>query len=189
MDSLEAQRTISRYRGDALVVPTMTTNAEWPQVSTAPDLDMPLAGAMGKASSVALGLALARPERKVFILDGDGSLLMNLGSLITIAGMAPPNLYHFVFQNNVYRVSGGQPIPGAGKFNFAILAKGAGYAAAYEYKTLRNFQKALPQILGRPGPALICLHVPPAKERSPYPMATAVQGLPRVRAALAKAKG
>ncbi len=188
MDSLEAQKIISRYRGDALVVPTMTTNAEWPLVSTAPDLDMPLSGAMGKASSVALGLALARPERRVFVLDGDGSLLMNLGSLVTIAGMAPPNLYHFVLQNNVYRVSGGQPLPGAGKFSFAVLARGAGYAHAHEYEDLAKFQRALPGILRRPGPALICLHVPPAKERSPYPMATAVQGLPRVRAALAKAK-
>src|SRR5215471_1083440 len=58
-----------------------------------------IVGCMGSASTIALGIALAQPERRVIIVDGDGSLLMQLGSLVTIAGAAAPNLFHFVFEN------------------------------------------------------------------------------------------
>ena len=67
---------------------------------------------MGGASSLGLGLALARPDRRVIVFDGDGSLLMQLGSLATIAGAAPRNLVHFLFKNGVYHTSGAQGIPG-----------------------------------------------------------------------------
>ena len=117
IDSLEAQKIISQHRGDAVIVATMTANFEWSQVSTNPDLDLMLSGAMGKASSLGLGVALARPDKKVIVLDADGSLLMNLGSLVTIANMSPANLIHFVFENSVYRTTGGQLIPGAGKIS------------------------------------------------------------------------
>src|SRR5439155_23105294 len=101
-----------RQRGEALVLTTMSSARGWGGVSTRPELDLPISGAMGKASSVGLGLALAQPSRKVIVLDGDGSLLMNLGSLVTIGGMAPKNLIVVVCQNGVYEVTGGQPIPG-----------------------------------------------------------------------------
>ncbi|MBI4297538.1 MAG: thiamine pyrophosphate-binding protein [Chloroflexi bacterium] len=188
MDSMDALWAISRHRGDAIVVTTMTANAEWPQVTKNPAYDLPLSGAMGKASSLGLGLSLARPERRVLVLDGDGSLLMNLGSLVTIAHVAPPNLYHFVFQNNVYRVSGGQPVPGAGKFSFVALALAAGYAAAYDFQELEPLEMSLPQVLERPGPALICLQVPSLRERAPYPITPTSAMLSRFREALAKAK-
>ena len=67
---------------------------------------------MGKASSVGLGVALARPDVRVLVLDGDGSLLMNLGSLVTIASQAPKNLVHVVFDGATYDTSGAQPTPG-----------------------------------------------------------------------------
>ena len=80
---------------------------------------------MGSASSIALGIALAQPSRKVIVMDGDGSLLMQLGSLVTIAGAAPENLYHFVFENGVYATSGGQPLPAEGRLDFEMMARGA----------------------------------------------------------------
>ena len=83
ISSLDAVRAISRERGDAVVVSTMTPNRYWESVSENRDLDLPIFGAMGKASSVALGIALAQPDKKIIILDSDGGLLMNLGSLIT----------------------------------------------------------------------------------------------------------
>ncbi|MQG83856.1 MAG: thiamine pyrophosphate-binding protein, partial [SAR202 cluster bacterium] len=88
ISSLDAVRAISRERGDAVVVSTMTPNRYWESVSENRDLDLPIFGAMGKASSVALGIALAKPDKKIIILDSDGGLLMNLGSLITLAGTA-----------------------------------------------------------------------------------------------------
>jgi thiamine pyrophosphate-dependent acetolactate synthase large subunit-like protein len=128
MESFEAVKVISQHRDDALIVATMTPGTELPVVSTKPELDLSFHwAAMGKASSVALGLALARPDRKVFVLDGDGALLMNLGSLVTIAHMAPPNFTHFLFDNRVYRCTGGQPLPRAGKLSFAALARETGY--------------------------------------------------------------
>ena len=74
-----------------------------------------------------------QPDRNVLILDGDGSLVMNLGTLTTISETAPSNLYHFVFENGCYAVTGGQPIPADGKVSFKEMAAGAGYVAAYEF--------------------------------------------------------
>src|SRR5919202_3942983 len=121
-----ALKAIADRRGDAIVVNTMMTAREWPPFTTREELDLPLTGCMGKASSVGLGIALARPDRKVIVLDGDGSLLMNLGSLVTIGGMAPRNLVHIVCQNSVYEVTGGQPIPGVERRHFGQIALGGG---------------------------------------------------------------
>lgn len=185
MDNLEAQQAISEHRGRVVVITTMTTSFEWPQVSQEPDLDLLFSGAMGKASSVGLGLALARPDLKVLVLDGDGSLLMNLGSLVTIAHMAPPNLIHFVFENRVYRTSGGQPLPLPPGFSFAALARAAGYPAAHEFDEIDAFRAALPGIMARRGPALVVLKVPPAAERPPYPFADLTpEALARLKATL-----
>src|SRR5262245_57450563 len=127
MNAFEALGVIAQQRGDALVLPTMSAGRAWIHLSDKPELDLPISGAMGKASSVGLGLALARPERKVIVLDGDGSLLMNLGSLVTIGGMAPKNLIVFVCQNGVYEITGGQPIPGVERLDFGQIALGSGF--------------------------------------------------------------
>ncbi len=118
INNADAVKIIDSKRNGSLIVPTMNANNVsfgLPTVTSAQDLDLPLSGAMSKASSLGLGLALAQPDRKVFILDGDGSLLMNLGALVTLANKAPKNLYHFLFNNGVYAVTGGHHIPGEGK--------------------------------------------------------------------------
>ncbi len=159
ISSLDAVNVINEARGDAVVVGTMTPNRYWESVSENRDLDLPIFGGMGKASSVALGIAIAQPDRKVLCLDGDGSLLMNLGTLVTIAGIAPKNLVHFVFDDGAYFTTGGQPVPGSGRFNLAGLAKEAGFADAYEYSDLEDLTLELPGIIERPGPLFICLKV------------------------------
>ena len=165
MDCLEAEKVIARHRGDAVVITSETASHEWPQISST-DLDLPWYGAMGMASSVALGLALAAPKRKIIIIDADGSLLMNLNSLVTIAGMAPANLIHFVIENGIYRSTGGQPIPAAGKVSFAGLAKAAGYRHTYELDKLADLEAKVDTIIGQPGPTLCCLKTPPTTERT-----------------------
>ncbi len=184
MESFEALKVISQHRGSAIIVATMTANFEWPQVSTNPCLDLMFSGAMGKASSVGLGLALAQPDRKVIVLDGDGSLLMNLGSLVTIANMAPPNLVHFVFENGVYRSTGGQPIPNAGKFSFMGLAQEAGYTNVHEFEELVSLENNIETVLNQIGPTFVCLKVPPATERPPFPFTGTASIISRFRAAL-----
>lgn len=182
--SLEAQKVISQHRNNAIVITTFSAMGEWPQVSTNPDLDFPLSGAMGKNSSFALGLALAQPAKKVILLDGDGSLLMNLGSLVTIANMAPPNLIHFVFENGGYGTTGGQPIPNFGKVSFMGLAKSAGYANAYEFEDLKDFENNIETILSQIGPTFVCLKVPPRTKRAPIPFDSARETMrQRIRAA------
>ncbi|MFC2022064.1 thiamine pyrophosphate-dependent enzyme [Chloroflexota bacterium] len=184
IDSFEAQKVISQHRNNEIVIHTFTTSREWLQVSTNPDLDLSVGVAMGKASSVGLGLALAQPARKVIVLDGDGSLLMNLGSLVTIANMAPPNLIHFVFENGVYRTTGGQPIPNAGKFSFMGLAKEAGYANVHEFENLVNLENNIETVLNQIGPTFVCLKIPPATERPPFPFIKAPDAVPRFTAAV-----
>ncbi|MDO8749852.1 MAG: thiamine pyrophosphate-dependent enzyme [Dehalococcoidia bacterium] len=157
--SLEAVKAIHAHRQKALVVATMTAREEWDAISQDRSLDFPLFGCMGKASSFGLGLALAQPKRKVLVIDGDGSLLMNLGSLATVANKAPANYYHFVFEDGVYTTTGGQPIPAAGKVSFAGMARAAGYAAAYEFDNLEELVTEVGRILQQQGPVLVCLKV------------------------------
>jgi phosphonopyruvate decarboxylase len=116
---------------------------------------------MGSASTIALGIALARPERKVIIVDGDGSLLMQLGSLVTIAGAAPPNLFHFVFENGVYETSGSQPLPAEGRFDLTGMARAAGYAHTARFDDAARFSSALPELLRRQGPVFVSIRTEP----------------------------
>ncbi len=186
MDGFEALKAIAEVRTDEVVVTHMSTAWEWPRVSRCESLDLPLIGCMGKASSLGLGIALARPDVRVLVLDGDGSLLMNLGSLVTIANMAPANLVHFVFENGTYDTSGGQPIPGAGKVDFAGLALEAGYRSAYEIDEIEDLRHSLPDIVREEGPALVCLKVHPGWSTSPVPRRRTAQALREVAAALAR---
>lgn len=149
-------RALASLRHEQIVVPTMTALAGWHAIQQS-DLDMPCVGAMGSASSMALGLALARPERQVWVLDGDGSLLMQLGSLATIAEAAPPNLYHFVFHNGVYVFSGDQKIPGGSRIDFALMAKAAGYSKSFTFDDAESFVTTLDDVLAQPGPVLVQL--------------------------------
>lgn len=169
--SLEAIRAIHRHRQQSLVVATMTGLEEWDSLSEDRSLDLPLIGCMGKASSVGLGLALAQPERRVMVIDGDGSLLMNLGSLATIANKEPKNYFHFVMQDGGYTTSDSQPLPAADKLSFSLMAKAAGYRAAYEFDDLEEFVTQVEDILQQEGPVLISLKVehgeiPPSDPRT-----------------------
>ena len=104
----EALAVLAAARTDQVVVTTMGSIREWSRVSRHP-LDFHyIPSAMGQGSSLGLGIALARPERRVIVLNGDGSMLMNLGSLVTIAAQGPRNYYLIVIDNGVYEITGGQ---------------------------------------------------------------------------------
>ena len=96
---------------------------------------------LGLTSSVALGLALALPHRKVVAFDGDGSLLLNLGSLATIANQHPNNLIHIVFDNECYESSRGAPTATAGRADLAAIARGAGFANVMTANTVAEFEQ------------------------------------------------
>lgn len=151
-------QVLARHRKDDIVVPTMTVLPPWKQIAPSP-YNMSCVGFMGGASALALGMALGQPSRKVWVLDGDGSLLMQLGSLATIAGAAPRNFYHFLFDNGVYETSGAQPVPNAGNLDWPAIAKGAGYAAAYGFQSIEDLETEIESVLAQPGPVFIALRI------------------------------
>src|SRR5215469_14895638 len=137
MRRADAIAALVEHSRGALTITTEQAIGAWRAAVPEPANQIPdhldIVGCMGSASTIALGIALARPERKVLIVDGDGSLLMQLGSLVTIAGAAPPNLFHFVFENGVYETSGSQPLPAEGRYDLTGMARAAGYAHVVAY--------------------------------------------------------
>lgn len=164
--SFQAIEILGRYQDDVIVVHNMSTSREWPVVAKDQELHLCGDDSMGKAMSIGLGIALARPERQVWVLDGDGSLLMSLGALVTIGAAGPSNFVHFVFENGVYEVTGGQPIPGAGRVDFAAIARAAGYRAAYTFDDAGEFERAASGIVVEEGPVLVDLKVKTTYEHS-----------------------
>jgi len=155
-----ALEVLKEYVDDEIVVAVYQTLFDW-MVINPRDLNYVATGAMGQASSHGLGLALANPDRGVFVFDGDGSLLMNLGSLVSIANAAPPNFHHLVFENGVYEVNGAHPIPGQGKVNFTDLAKAAGYQTVETFHNLDQLKQSIGPFLRSPGPAFATLKIEP----------------------------
>jgi len=159
IDRKRGLAAIARHVTDQdIVLPVYSTAFDWIDIRPNP-LNYLSHGAMGLASSHALGLALGRPDKRVIVLDGDGSLLMNLGSLVTIGEAAPPNLYHFVCENGTYEANGGHPIPGRGNVDFAGFARSAGYRAVHAFSDLKNFEQQVGALLAEPGPLFVDLKI------------------------------
>jgi len=116
---------------------------------------------MGGHAGFALGLALAQPNRKVVLFDSEGDILMSLGMLTTIAEQAPANFYHFLLTTRSTRRTGGQPVPNAKNVKYDRLALAAGYPRAQAFDKLDDLDRALPEILSRPGPVFVALKVYP----------------------------
>ncbi|MFC1935843.1 thiamine pyrophosphate-dependent enzyme [Chloroflexota bacterium] len=169
IDQYEMMAVLEKHRGDAIVFSAMSASNAWLETSHWKERDVPVTGSMGKASSLALGLALAQPDTKIIVLDGDGSLLANLGTLATISGKHPENLYHFVMENGVYAITGGQPIPAQGLLSFAGMAKEAGYAATYEFDNLEDFTVRVEEILKQKGPVFVTIKAVPEIQNEPIP--------------------
>ena len=167
MHTAEALRVVRAHRGDAIVIPGRG-GRHWVKLSDRQALDVPLGDpAMGGHAGFALGLALAQPERRVVLFDSEGDLLMSLGMLATIAEQAPANFYHFLLDNECYATTGGQPVPNAKIVAYEKVALAAGYPRAFAFDEVSAFGKALPGILGAPGPVFVALKVLPEVENTP----------------------
>jgi thiamine pyrophosphate-dependent acetolactate synthase large subunit-like protein len=116
-------------------------------------------GSMGLASSIGLGLALARKELRVFVVDGDGSLLMNLGSLATIGWMRPPNLVLIVWDNELYGTTGGQRTATANGANLEAVARAMGAAVSLTVRGETEFDNAIARARAEDGPWVIVAKV------------------------------
>src|SRR6476620_9462460 len=130
MNAKEALAVVHGARAATdIVITTMMPARDWMTMPQSP-LDMVLVpSAMSHATSMGLGLALAQPERRVIVCNGDGSMVMNLGSLVSIVGSGVKNLVVIVFDNGIYEVTGAQPTPSSYGVDFATIARGAGFAS------------------------------------------------------------
>lgn len=156
MDRQDAARVIVELAGpETLIVSSLGTPSY--DLAGAGDRDRTfyLWGSMGLAPSVGLGLALARPEDRVIVVDGDASLLMNLGSLTTAAWQAPANLIWIVIDNGLFQITGGQPTATGIRSDLTAMASGAGIDRATTIADLETFREALTAALGAPGPHFI----------------------------------
>src|SRR5215207_1256335 len=161
----EAIAALVAERADAITIATEQAIGAWRAAVPEPPNEIPdhldIVGCMGSASTIGLGIALARPERRVIVVDGDGSLLMQLRSLVTIAGAAPRNLFHFVFENGVYETSGSQPLPAEGRVNLAEMARAAGYPHVASFDDGATFARGLPDLLRQHGPVFVSVRTEP----------------------------
>jgi phosphonopyruvate decarboxylase len=158
----ECLKVLARHRAHEIVVAVYMAAQEWIHISPN-DLNYTFTGAMGQGSSHALGLALGRPDKRVVVLDGDGSLLMNLGSLVTVANAAPKNYVHCLCENGTYETNGSVPIPRASQIRFTDLARAAGYPKTYEFSNLQDWDRELDKILKEDGPIFIDLKMEPGE--------------------------
>jgi phosphonopyruvate decarboxylase len=159
----DALKALARHRTNEVVVAVYTAAQEWIQIAPS-ELNYTFTGAMGQGSSHALGIALGRPDRRVIVLDGDGSLLMNLGTLVTIANAAPKNLVHVLFRNDSYETNGAVPIPGKGRVSFTGFARDAGYRKVIEITELAAWEQTVPGLLAEDGPVFVDLKVEPGAD-------------------------
>ena len=167
IDVEDVFKVFQQHRGDAVVIPVGTSGRRWHDFSNNENRDLNLGGAMGHATSAALGVALSLPNEKVVMFDAEGALLMNLGILATIAGKQPQNFYHFLLDNECYATTGGQPVPNAKNINYAGMAKEAGYAAAYQFDDLESLSRQIEEILSQEGPVFVAIKVVPQVENEP----------------------
>ncbi|WP_254506504.1 thiamine pyrophosphate-dependent enzyme [Anatilimnocola floriformis] len=188
MPVVDALQTIINHLSDDWIVVTNQGSARtWPKLVQRP-LDLHYnPSTMGGAVPLALGLALAQPKREVLCITGDGALLMNLGSLVTVGAANPPNLTVVVLENGIYEVTGGQQTPGpAALVQFGKIAESTGFETIAEYHELRDWQReARGFLLGTTGPRFACLAVdvtPPEYLKHPTPPVG--QQLARFRAAI-----
>jgi thiamine pyrophosphate-dependent acetolactate synthase large subunit-like protein len=116
-------------------------------------------GSMGLAAPIALGVALAQPQRRVFALEGDGSILMQLGSLATIAALRPRNLTIVVWDNGLYQITGSQPTATAAAADVVEIARGAGIAQSAWADDEEDFERLVERSLNGDGPWFIAARI------------------------------
>jgi len=184
MTQREALEALVAVRGERVVVTTMTSGGIWPTISDSP-LDFAyLPSSMGQGISLGLGIALAQPRNGVIAIMGDGSLLMNLGAIVTVASHPAP-LYVLLLDNGLFEVTGGQPTAGAGRIDFAGMAKAAGIPRVYTFDNLAEWRKNAKETIEGPGPVFVWLKVEARLgQKTPAPPRPMSEQIERLRSGL-----
>lgn len=157
-------KPLAELRGRSVVVTCMSVTRPWGTYSSS-DLDFASAdSAMGHTADLALGIALAQPQRQVICLNGDGSMLMTLGTLATVTAAGTKNLVLVVVQNDAYEITGNQEIPAGGRIDFPLLARGAGFRRVYYFEDPDLYRRTLPEVLSGEGPVFVAVRVEKGSE-------------------------
>ncbi len=159
MRSLEAVEILRERLGDALVVSSLGTPSYLVHATGDRPLNFYLWAAMGMASSTGLGLAMAQPDRRVVIVDGDGAAVMNLNGMVTVAARKPTNLLWVILENGAFLETGGQPIATHGPADLVAIARGCGIRQAARAANPAALAEILEYSLSQPGPALVVARV------------------------------
>src|SRR5262249_5807635 len=180
----KALEILAKNRGERIVITTMASVGVWPEISNT-ELDFAyMPSAMGQGPALGLGLALAHPENGVIVVNGDGSMLMNLGSLVTLANYAA-NVFVVIMDNGLYEVTGGQVTAGTGHTDFAGLASSAGIQRVYTFDEADKWQEGALEALSGPGPVVIWLKVEgKLGQKTPTPPRPMAEQIERLRGAL-----
>jgi sulfopyruvate decarboxylase subunit beta len=154
-------RALANTLSEKTLVVTSLGNASylWATVRDAPE-NFYLEDAMGLALPLALGLAVAQPDREVVVVEGDGGLLMHMGGLVTVGAIAPRNLTILLIQNGVHAASGGQALTNA-KLDIADIARAMKLKHTENIASVKAFQPALVRALKGDGPSLLALATEP----------------------------
>lgn len=160
MSREDAIRTVAAALGpkDVIVSTTGMISRELFEYRTAcgqgHERDFLTVGSMGHASQIALGIALEKPDRRIWCFDGDGATLMHMGSLAIVATQAPVNLVHVVFNNGAHDSVGGQPTVGL-KINLSGVAEAVGYKNVYSVDCKESLERVLDDVIAADGPLLL----------------------------------
>ncbi len=159
MSPVSALAVLAELRRDEFVVCTMGSARDWPRLSRHERDFLYLPSSMGQAPLIGLGLALAQPDKNVWVFNGDGCMLMNLGALVTIAAAGATNYTLVVLDNGRFEVTGGQLTAATTQTDFAALARGAGITSAASFNDLESWKRDVVSTLRLPGPRFISLAV------------------------------
>lgn len=168
MPLLECLQVLRDRRSEEVVISSMGVAREWMQLSQHP-LDFHFVpSSMGQATALGQGVALAQPLRTVIVCTGDGSMLMNLGSLVSLTAVWPRNLIVLLFDNGVYEVTGGQLTPAAdpqrgdgSRIDFAKLAEACGFRSVWTFDSITSWREDLGEVLSQIQPVFVHLKVAP----------------------------
>ncbi len=169
MRLIDALRVLHEARTDReIVITSMGTAREWMKFPEHPLDFIFVPSSMGQASALGLGMAVAQPDLRVIACNGDGSTLMNLGSLVTITAVAPANFTLLVFDNGVYEVTGAQQTPGSAglraggdEIDFPAIARGSGFRNVHLFDDIESWRAGARRVLDEPGPTFVLLRVAP----------------------------
>ena len=153
------QRLVGRLAHDEAVIGGIGNNNFDLWMSGQRPQNFYMLGSMGLAIPIALGVAIAQPQRRVIALEGDGSLLMQLGCLATVGMLKPKNLTMLLWDNGIYQITGGQPTASASAADLVAIARGAGIANSAWAADEEDFDRLVAAALAGDGPSLIAARI------------------------------